>query len=347
MNYATVNTNVIVRVNRANPVTTQAPVATAIASGENLASSFLSGGVANVEGNFAWTSPSAMPGVTGDQSVTFTPDSVNYNPVTVQVNVVVTEPFRQGSWVNLADDGRLLYKRDDLGNRISDFTACGYKAGKEGIPYVPTRVIVKPGDGDDRARIQAGIDRVAAMTPDANGFRGAVLLTAGEYQVSGPLLISTSGVVLRGVGESETEGTRLQSTDRSGVYLSNETILLQIQGSGSSTGTGTAQAITSPYVPSGSNSFEVASVSGFSVGSEVRVYRPCTTAWITAIGMDQLSPLEDGKDNRWKEGMRDLYWHRTIQRIEGNRIFLDAPITAAIDQTYGGGTVQKLSLIHI
>jgi hypothetical protein len=279
-----------------------------------------------------------MPGVTEDQSVTFTPrDSVNYNSVTNPVNVVVTTPFRQGSWVNLADDGRLLYKRDDLGNRIPDFTACGYKAGKEGIPYVPTRVVVKPGDGDDRARIQAGIDRVAAMTPDANGFRGAVLLTAGEYQVSGPLLISTSGVVLRGVGESETEGTRLKSTDRSGVYNSNQTILLQIQGSGSPSGTGTAQEITSPYVPAGSSSFEVASVSGFSVGSEVEVYRPCTTNWITAIGMDQLSPIED----RWKAGMRDLYWHRTIQRIEGNRIFLDAPITTAIDQTYGGGKVQK------
>jgi hyaluronate lyase len=342
VNYAAVSSSVTVRVNRADPVISQAPVASAIASGETLASSILSGGVANVPGTFAWTLSSAMPIDTENQSVTFTPtDSVNYNPVTVQVNVVVTEPFRQGSWVNLADDGRLLYKRDDLGNRIPDFTACGYKAGKEGIPYVPTRVVVKPGDGDDRALIQAAIDRVAAMTPDANGFRGAVLLTAGEYQISGPLLISTSGVVLRGVGESETKGTRLKSTDRSGVYNSIQPILLQIQGSGSSTETGTAQAITSPYVPSGSNSFEVASVSGFSVGSEVRVYRPCTTGWITAIGMDQLSPLEDGKDNRWKEGMRDLYWHRTIQRIEGNRIFLDAPITTAIDQTYGGGTVQK------
>ncbi|NDH86837.1 hypothetical protein EBY67_07280, partial [bacterium] len=308
--------------NKAYPVISQAPVATVIASGETLASSFLSGGISNVQGIFVWSSPSTIPGVTGNQSVTFTPtDSANYSSVSVLVNVVVTEPLRQGSWVNLADDGRLLYKRDNLGNRIPDFTACGYKAGKEGIPYVPTRVVVKPGDGDDRALIQAAIDRVAAMTPDANGFRGAVLLTTGEYQISGPLLISTSGVVLRGVGESETEGTRLKSTDRSGVYDSNQTILLQIQGSGSPSG-GTAQAITSPYVPAGSSSFEVASVSGFSVGSEVEVYRPSTTGWITAIGMDQLSANDNGIDNRWKAGMRDLYWHRTIQRIEGNRIFL-------------------------
>ncbi|NCZ52730.1 MAG: hypothetical protein EBY81_02360, partial [Verrucomicrobia bacterium] len=326
--------------NKAYPVISQAPVATVIASGETLASSFLSGGISNVQGIFVWSSPSTIPGVTGNQSVTFTPtDSANYSSVSVLVNVVVTEPLRQGSWVNLADDGRLLYKRDNLGNRIPDFTACGYKAGKEGIPYVPTRVVVKPGDGDDRALIQAAIDRVAAMTPDANGFRGAVLLTTGEYQISGPLLISTSGVVLRGVGESETEGTRLKSTDRSGVYDSNQTILLQIQGSGSPSG-GTAQAITSPYVPAGSSSFEVASVSGFSVGSEVEVYRPSTTGWITAIGMDQLSANDNGIDNRWKAGMRDLYWHRTIQRIEGNRIFLDAPITTAIDQIYGGGTVR-------
>jgi len=247
---------------------------------------------------------------------------------------------RQGTWVTLADDGRLLYQRDDLGNRIVDFSGCGYRAGKEGIPLVPTRVVVNPADGDDRVRIQAAIDQVSVMTPDANGFRGAVLLTAGEYQIATSLRITTSGVVLRGVGESETDGTRLKSTDTTGS-VANPTVLLTIQGSGSASTSGASTlTITSPYVPVGSFSFQLDSVSGLSVGDAILIYRPSPANWIAALGMDQL--LNDGvNDYRWKSGDRDLYWQRTVQRIEGLRIFLDSPIPTALDATYGGGTVKK------
>jgi hypothetical protein len=242
---------------------------------------------------------------------------------------------RQGSWVTLAEDGRLLYQLDELGNRILDYSGCGYLGGKEGIPQVPTRVVVKPGDGDDRARIQAAIDQVSSMSPDANGYRGAVLLTAGEYQVSASLNLTTSGVVLRGVGESETDGTRLLFTDTSGS-VSNQTALIQIGGTGSTSGSGYTRTIVSPYVPAGSRSFDVDNVSTFAVGDAVMVYRPSTSAWITMLGMDQ---LEAG--TQWQPGDRDLNFQRTIVRIEGNRVFLDAPIPTAIDAAYGGGTIKK------
>jgi len=242
---------------------------------------------------------------------------------------------RQGSWVTLADDGRLLYQLDELGNRIVDYSACGYLGGKEGIPQVPTRVVVKPGDGDDRARIQAAIDQVSSMSPDANGYRGAVLLTAGEYQVSSSLNLTTSGVVLRGVGESETDGTRILFTDTSGS-VSNQTALIQIGGTGSPSGSGYTRTIVSPYVPAGSRSFDVDNVSTFAVGDEVMVYRPSTSAWITMLGMDQ---LEAG--TQWQPGDRDLNLQRTIVRLEGNRVFLDAPIPTAIDAASGGGTIKK------
>lgn len=242
---------------------------------------------------------------------------------------------RQGTWVTLADDGRLLYQLDELGNRILDYSGCGYLGGKEGIPQVPTRVVVKPGDGDDRARIQAAIDQVSAMSPDANGYRGAVLLTAGEYQLSASLNITTSGIVLRGVGESETEGTRLLFTDTSGS-VSNKTALIQIGGTGSTSSLGYTRTIVSPYVPAGSRSFDVDNVSTFAVGDAVLIYRPSTAAWITMLGMDQ---LEAG--TQWQPGNRDLNFQRTIVRIEGNRVFLDAPLPTAIDTTYGGGTIKK------
>ena len=246
---------------------------------------------------------------------------------------------RQGAWVNLADDRRLLYMQDDLGNRILDFSGCGYMGGQDGIPQVPARVVVEPAEGDDRARIQAAIDEVAAMSPDANGYRGAVLLGAGEYQVSATLNINASGVVLRGVGESETDGTRLRSTDTTGS-VDNPTVLITIQGTGSTSGTGTTRKVTSKYVPAGTRSLDLDTAWGLSVGDAVMVDRPSTADWIAALGMDQL--LNNGVDDyRWKAGDRDLSWQRTISRIEGNRIFLDAPIPTAIDALYGGGTVKK------
>ncbi len=62
--------------------------------------------------------------------------------------------------------------------------------------------------------IQAAIDRVSALTPDANGFRGAVLLKKGVYLVEGSLYIRASGVVLRGEGNG-VDGTVLNATQKS------------------------------------------------------------------------------------------------------------------------------------
>ncbi len=51
--------------------------------------------------------------------------------------------------------------------------------------------------------IQAAIDRVSAMPLDASGFRGAVLLKMGIYNLEKPIYIKASGVVLRGEGMSD------------------------------------------------------------------------------------------------------------------------------------------------
>ena len=73
------------------------------------------------------------------------------------------------------------------------------------------RVVVKPGEGDDGRRIQAAIDSVAKLPIGADGFRGAVLLAPGQFEVSGQLRISHSGIVLRGSGAGEG-GTTLTAT---------------------------------------------------------------------------------------------------------------------------------------
>lgn len=77
-------------VSKANPVVTAWPTASAIAYGQTLASSTLSGGSATPAGSFAFTTPAAVPTATGLQSVTYTPtDTANYNTANGSVNVTV------------------------------------------------------------------------------------------------------------------------------------------------------------------------------------------------------------------------------------------------------------------
>ena len=84
-------------------------------------------------------------------------------------------------------DGKLIYGSDSRGNRIPDFSCCGYMGSNQSIPNVPVRVVVIPSDGDQTQRIQMALDYVAALPMDANGIRGAVLLRKGKYSITGGL----------------------------------------------------------------------------------------------------------------------------------------------------------------
>lgn len=122
-----------------------------------------------------------------------------------------------GAWVYPSPTGNLLYQLDERGQRIADFSHCGYRGGTEPLPDVTALipqgrwVYVNPGAGDDTALIQAAINSVQAFTPDANGWRGVVFLNAGEYQLATTISLTASGVVLKGAGDSPTTGTRLRA----------------------------------------------------------------------------------------------------------------------------------------
>ena len=62
---------------------------------------------------------------------------------------------------------------------MPDFSSAGYRGGGVALPAVPIVETVSPVSGDARAVLQAAIDRVSAKLPDANGFRGAILLKSG------------------------------------------------------------------------------------------------------------------------------------------------------------------------
>jgi hypothetical protein len=225
-------------------------------------------------------------------------------------------------------DGKLAYAADARGNRIPDFSHCGYRGG-EAIPDVSVRVVVPPADGDNGPRIQAALDYVAALEPDAAGFRGAVLLLAGKHAVAGQLRITASGVVLRGQGQG-AGGTRLvaSGTDRR--------TLIQIRGMADcQVSPGAWLAVAEAYVPVGSYRLRLKTAQGLTVGDTVLVKHPSTKEWIAALGMDRFPARDQGSYLDWRPGTLDLRWDRVVCRIDGDAITLDAPLTTALDAAHG------------
>jgi hypothetical protein len=232
------------------------------------------------------------------------------------------------AWTAVAGDGRILYARDELGNRLPDFSMCGYREGRMAIPEAPVKATVRPGNKDDGAAIQEAIDRVSALPLDERGIRGAVLLAPGEFKLSDGVRVSQSGVVLRGTGSSDG-GTILRATAR------RQHTLITVAGAESEPRSiGEIHEITNSYVPVGAISVTLRDTSDLAAGDAVLIRRPSTSDWIKTIGMDQLT-------NPWKAGDRDCVWERVVTGIEGQTVFLNAPITTAIEKRYGGGTLGK------
>ncbi|HEV8145389.1 MAG TPA: hypothetical protein VGP79_03370, partial [Bryobacteraceae bacterium] len=114
-------------------------------------------------------------------------------------------------WVYLGADQKLHYQTTERGDRIMDFSHAGYKGGGVTPPTVRTMRTVQPSPGDNTAQIQAAMDAVASLGPDADGFRGAVLLAPGVFETAGTVTIGASGVVLRGSGAGPN-GTTIRMT---------------------------------------------------------------------------------------------------------------------------------------
>jgi len=234
-------------------------------------------------------------------------------------------------------DGRLVYVADSLGNRIPDFSNAGYKGGGIPIPYVAIKKIIWPVMGDNSINIQAAIDSVSSLPPDAAGFRGAVLLKMGFYELESPLFIRTSGVVLRGEGMSDTGTILVGVTPKTttGGRGQRQALINIVGASGATPGEDTKQIILDKYVPVGAFSFNVTSAKAFKAGDKVLVRRIGNQDFIKAIGEDSIGA---GR-NRWRPF--NITWDRVIKEVKGNTITIDAPILCAIEARWGGGEILK------
>ena len=250
-------------------------------------------------------------------------------------NSVLIAQTWQSSRVRMDDLGKLTYAIDAESNRIPDFSYAGYRNGEVDIPDIDIVQIISPVAGDNTAHIQNALDAIGSREPDVNGFRGALYLNAGEYEISGTLYIRHSGIVLRGNGDNPdpSSNTILKATGNSPFH---RTVL--IAGGGNSTSwrdevENTRRDIVSDFVPVGSRSFVVEDASPFRVGDNIIIYHPCTSQWLQAVKYGGTHG-----DPPWAVGEEPLIFNRYIKSISGNEITIDAPIfnhlNRSLSQTY-------------
>lgn len=241
-------------------------------------------------------------------------------------------PAWESKFVKQQKNGSLEYKADKQGNTIPDFSAVGYYHGDKTIPNIPVAITISPSD-NAMQQIQAAIDKLSAQKPDASGFRGAILLKRGTYNIPGSLMINASGIVLRGEGNTE-DGTRLVATAPNQKPLIDVTVKAGIREVN-----GTRVAITDKYVPTGATSFNVENASGFAKGDKVILYHAANDKWITDLKMDQI--VERNGTKQWRASEYNLQFERQVLSVKGNTVELDNPVMMPIDADYGGAALFK------
>ncbi len=235
--------------------------------------------------------------------------------------------------VSLDPQGRLVYKADARGNRIPDFSHCGYAGGNRPIPEVPALWVLEAQPGDQTARIQAALDDLARRPADEQGWRGAILLMRGRYEIAGQLVIRSSGVVLRGQGPGP-DGTVLLATG------TDRRALVRVAGKSDRTlRTNALWQVADSYVPVGATRCRLQDATGLAPGQRILLVRPSTRAWIERLGVQELG---GGVGAGWKPGSRDIAWERTLVAVEGNQVTWDVPITTALESEMGGGWLASV-----
>ena len=207
-----------------------------------------------------------------------------------------------------------------------DYSYCGYHRSEIPIPSAKVMVYVQPVTDDNAPQIQAAIDYVSRQKADKmTGLRGAILLSEGTFELSEPLRIRTSGVVLRGTGRNKTI-LKKKGYDRGA--------LLYIEGTHDIVAKDTLNVLAD--VTPGSLTVKVANSPRLTTNSRITIWRPSTQEWIDNLGCASFGGGKRMGYWAWHPGDLDIRWNRQILDVNGSTITLDAPITSSVEACWGG-----------
>ncbi len=211
-----------------------------------------------------------------------------------------------------------------------DYSYCGYLQSEQPIPDIDVSVYVEPMDGDCSEMIQEAINYVSAQKPNRkNGFRGAVLLRPGTYELSEPIRIMTSGVVLRGCSRQNTILKKTGVDRGAAIY---------IEGVNDLQFTDTVE-IASTFVGAGALTMKLNG--SLTKDDNIFVWRPSPISWIRHLGCEVFGGGKELGYWGWHEGDIDIFWDRSVSKAVGNEVTFNAPVTSAIESSYGGGKVMR------
>ncbi|MFC4400121.1 DUF6298 domain-containing protein [Mariniflexile soesokkakense] len=231
--------------------------------------------------------------------------------------------------IHITKERKLEYKIQPNGDRVPDYSYCGYMASESPLPNVPVKLVIEATEADATLLIQSAINYVSSLPIDNDGFRGTILLKEGTYKINGSLNIPASGVVLRG---SSNKNTVLLATG------THRETLIRVAGINNRT-LGDSTELEKKYFPVNTTILTFSQGHSFKIGDKVLINRPSTKEWIESIGADKIGIYVDYKLTKWEPGDFDMNWDRSIVAVSPNSITIDAPLTNGIDPKYGGGTV--------
>ncbi len=251
--------------------------------------------------------------------------------------------FPQTNLVKIGTDGHLVYTPDADGFVIPDFSYAGYHNGNADIPDVPVVKEISPVSGDNTAHIQAAIDAVGKLSKNEQGIRGALLLKAGKYEVSGTLNVKYDGVLIRGEGNGTSPSSSTIIYAKGNTPEQRDVIILgnTSQNKWTSKVSNTTKNITDAVVPAGSKSFSVTSATPFLIGDLIAVYHPCTAEWLNAVNYGGV-PADSGE--LWEVDQLPIVYHRYITAISGNKITVDAPVFYTLDNSLAQSYIYKINV---
>ena len=236
---------------------------------------------------------------------------------------------------------RLVYHADKDGFVLPDFSHAGYQGGEAEWPQMEVVRTISPVTGDNTAHVQAAIDAVGAL-PLIDGVRGALLLSAGEYEITGSLRVPYDGVVIRGEGMGKTI---LRATGDTPHQRDVLVIGASARIWGGSEKSNTRQTITDAIVPVGAMTITVENGNAYSVGRQIIICHPCSQKWLEAVNYggvpypDPAAPTDP--DERWTVDMYPVTYHRYITAIDGNTLTLDAPVFYSLNKSLSPSYVYE------